>query len=65
MTRLSDSYAEKLFCGLLCVGDEIHEINGVSTSQLTIDEIYDMIGESDKLILKVKSNTAVPSEERF
>ena len=65
MTRLSDSYAEKLFSGLLSVGDEIKEINGTSVSKLSQSDMQEIISKSHKLVLKVKTNSTVTAEEWF
>jgi len=61
VTRLSDSYAEKMFSGLLAVGDEIKSINGTKSH----DDIIEIISKSQKLILKVKSNNTRTSELWF
>lgn len=65
MTRLSDSYAEKMFSGLLAIGDEIKSINGTKASKLSHDDIIEIISKSQKLILKVKSNNTRTSEIWF
>ncbi|KAF6039978.1 hypothetical protein EB796_001665 [Bugula neritina] len=65
VTRLSDSYAEKMFSGLLAIGDEIKSINGTKASKLSHDDIIEIISKSQKLILKVKSNNTRTSEIWF
>ena len=65
MTRLSDSYAEKMFSGLLSVGDEIREVNGTPISKLTQANILDIISKSQQLVLKVKPNSTVTQEQWF
>ena len=58
VSNLSDSYPNKIFAGLMKPGDEILEVNNVSVDQISIDEIYSLILESEKLVLKVKPATA-------
>lgn len=67
VTKLSDSYAEKLFAGLLSVGDEVRELNGAPASKLSPADIHHLITSSRKLTLKVKSNSSltVTSEQWF
>lgn len=65
VTRLSDSYSEKMFSGLLSVGDEVKEMNGVSASKLSQNQIQDMISKSQRLVIKLKPNSTVTAEQWF
>ncbi|CAH1271598.1 PARD6A [Branchiostoma lanceolatum] len=54
VSRLSDGYPDKLFAGLLGLGDEILEINGVPVNTITLDDVYDLMAETkEKLVLRV------------
>eukprot|EP00058_Branchiostoma_floridae_P007052 XP_002592540.1 hypothetical protein BRAFLDRAFT_69057 [Branchiostoma floridae] len=54
VSRLSDGYPDKLFAGLLGLGDEILEINGVAVNTITLDDVYDLMAETkEKLVLRV------------
>jgi len=52
VSRLSDSLPERFFAGLIGLGDEILEINNVPLHSLTLDQVYDLMAEKNKLILK-------------
>ena len=54
ISSLSDSYPEKMYAGLMKLGDEITEINGYKAELMTVDEIYDIIFENKKLVLRIK-----------
>lgn len=54
ISRLSDSYPDKMFAGLMRTGDEITEVNGTDVSGLTLDQVYDLILDSDRTLLKIK-----------
>ncbi|XP_077968483.1 uncharacterized protein LOC120344403 isoform X2 [Styela clava] len=54
ISRLSDSYPDKMFAGLMRTGDEITEINGTNVSGLTLDQVYDLILDSERTLLKLK-----------
>uniref|UniRef100_A0A0L8I6Y5 PDZ domain-containing protein n=2 Tax=Octopus bimaculoides TaxID=37653 RepID=A0A0L8I6Y5_OCTBM len=56
VSRFSDGYPAKMFAGLLGIGDEILEINGISTGCMTVEDAHDMVASSDKLILRVLPN---------
>ena len=58
ISSLSDSYPDKMFAGLMKTGDEILEINEVKVKCLSLDQIYDMILENERLIIKTKPATA-------
>ena len=53
MTRLGDGHPAKILAGLLSVGDEILNINGVDVRDRPIDDVYDMMMDNDKLILRL------------
>ena len=53
MSRLGDGLPEHFFAGLLGIGDEILEINGLPLQKMALDDIYDLMGLHDKLTLKV------------
>ncbi|XP_033105200.1 uncharacterized protein LOC117107597 isoform X2 [Anneissia japonica] len=53
VTRLSDGHPEKILLGLIQVGDEILEINEVPVQGKSIDDVYDIILENDKLVIKI------------
>lgn len=52
MTRFSDGHPEKLFAGLLNVGDEILEINDSSVKNLSLDEVYNLMGSTNTMVLR-------------
>ncbi|XP_064616841.1 rho GTPase-activating protein syd-1-like [Liolophura sinensis] len=52
VTRFSDGHPEKLFAGLLNVGDEILEINDSSVKNLSLDEVYNLMGSTDTMVLR-------------
>lgn len=54
ISRLSDSYPDKMFAGLMRTGDEITEVNGTNVSGLTLDQVYDLILDSERTLLKLK-----------
>ncbi|XP_076822571.1 uncharacterized protein LOC143468964 isoform X2 [Clavelina lepadiformis] len=54
ISSLSDSYPDKMYAGLMRLGDEITEINGVNVEQLSLDQIYDLILENERIILLLK-----------
>ncbi|XP_071948843.1 uncharacterized protein [Antedon mediterranea] len=53
VTRLSDGHPEKILLGLIHVGDEILSINDVAVSGKSIDAVYDIILENERLIIKI------------
>ena len=53
MSRFSTDNPEKLFAGILGIGDEILEINERSVTDLTLDQVYELMAASDRLTLKV------------
>ncbi|XP_070531928.1 dentin sialophosphoprotein-like [Ptychodera flava] len=53
ISRMSDGYPEKMYAGLMGIGDEILEINGNSVRNRSMDEVYDMMADQDKLMLKI------------
>ncbi|XP_022085302.1 uncharacterized protein LOC110976394 [Acanthaster planci] len=53
VTRLGDGHPAKILAGLLAVGDEILDINGVDVRNRPIDDVYDMMMDNDKLILRL------------
>ena len=54
ITSMNDVYPNKMYAGLMKLGDEITEVNGSKVDQLTLDEIYDIIFENEKLVLRIK-----------
>ncbi|XP_078493573.1 uncharacterized protein LOC100183578 isoform X1 [Ciona intestinalis] len=54
ISSLSDSYPDKMYAGLMKLGDEITEVNGNKVELLTLNEVYDIILDSDKLLLRIK-----------
>ena len=59
VSSLSDSYPDKMFAGLMKTGDQIIEINSQKVNQLHLDQIYDLILENERLIIKTKPAAAV------
>jgi hypothetical protein len=55
VSRLSDGLPEKFFSGLLSVGDEILEINGITVKSTQLDFIYDLLADSQQrqLVLRI------------
>ena len=54
ISRLSDGLPAHFYAGLLRVGDEVREINGTAVSGLSLDEVFDMIALSSKLVLQLR-----------
>ena len=54
MSRLSDGLPVHFYAGLLRVGDEVKEINGIAVSGLSLDAVLDMIALSSKLVLQLQ-----------
>ena len=52
VSRLSDGLPESFFVGLLGVGDEIIEINGIPLKDLPLEDVYDLMKQSNVLVLK-------------
>ena len=52
ISRLNEGPTKNLFAGLLSVGDEILEIDGIPTKRLSLEDVSTMIAESQKLVLK-------------
>ena len=57
VSSLSDSYPDKMFAGLMKTGDRILEINDKKVDQLHLDQVYDLILENDRLIIKTIPST--------
>lgn len=53
MSRFSDETPEKSFGGLVCVGDEIKEINGFVVRDLSLDDVYDIMAAKDTLAMRI------------
>ena len=54
MSRFSDDRDSKRdFAGLLDVGDEILEINGYITMDMTLDDVYDLLAQNQVIVMKV------------
>ncbi|XP_041370351.1 uncharacterized protein LOC121384160 isoform X2 [Gigantopelta aegis] len=53
VSRFTTENPEKLFAGILGVGDEILEVNEKPVKDLTLEQVYELMAASDKLILKV------------
>ena len=54
ISSMSDSYPDKLFSGLMKLGDEITEVNGQKVNQLTLDQVYDVILDSERIQLRIR-----------
>ena len=54
ITNMNDSYPNKMYAGLMKLGDEITEVNGMKVDQLTLDQIYDVIFDNKTLTLRIK-----------
>lgn len=53
--RIGDGHPAKILAGLLQVGDEILEINGQRVKEeKNLDLVYDLILDSDNLVLKIR-----------
>ena len=53
ISRFADSQPEKVFGGLLSVGDEILEINGQFVRDLSQDDVYNIISASPIIVMKI------------
>ncbi|CAH1787296.1 unnamed protein product [Owenia fusiformis] len=53
ISRMSDGHPEKLFAGLLGIGDEILEINNRTLQGGDLDIAYDIMAQHDTLTMKV------------
>ncbi|XP_077986938.1 uncharacterized protein LOC144441254 [Glandiceps talaboti] len=53
VSRMSDGYPEKMYAGLMGVGDEILAINGHSVQNKSMDGVYDLMADQDRLTLKI------------
>lgn len=51
--EMVDSSAEKLYAGLLTVGDEILEVNGENVDVLGMDEVTDLLTKSTSATVRV------------
>ena len=58
ISSLSDSYPDKMFSGLMKTGDEILEINQRKVKELTLDQIYDLILENNRLVILIKPSNS-------
>ena len=54
ITSMNDSYPDKMYAGLMKLGDEITEVNGFNVNQMTLDQIYDVMSENIRLVLRIK-----------
>nr|CAB3262813.1 uncharacterized protein LOC100183578 [Phallusia mammillata] len=54
ISSLSDSYPDKMYAGLMKLGDEITEVNGKSVHNLALSQVYDIILDSDRILLRIK-----------
>jgi len=54
ISRLSDGLPAHFYAGLLNVGDEVMQINNTEVSSLSLDNVFDMIAMSSKLILQLR-----------
>jgi len=43
-----------MYAGLMKLGDEITEINGTAVHDLPLNDVYDIILDSNRLLLQVK-----------
>ena len=59
ISSMSDNYPNKLYAGLMKLGDEITEVNGKKVDRLTLDQVYDVISESKILLLRIKSQVHI------
>ncbi|XP_043941677.1 uncharacterized protein KIAA1614 homolog isoform X2 [Protopterus annectens] len=57
--RLVDQNIEKLYMGLLMVGDEILEINGTKVAGLTLQALNELMMQKDTLSLRVLRNIRI------
>ena len=55
ISSLNDGYPEKMYAGLMRLGDEVTEINGIRVDLLKLDVINDIIIDSETSVrLRVK-----------
>ena len=54
ISRLSDALPVHFYAGLLRVGDEVTDINGTAVSGLSLDDVFDVIALSSKLVLQLR-----------
>ncbi|ESP05002.1 hypothetical protein LOTGIDRAFT_109768, partial [Lottia gigantea] len=53
ISRFSDESLEKLFSGLMSVGDEVIEINQRPIRDLSLDDVYGLMADKSKLVLRI------------
>jgi len=56
ISRLSETLPSHLYAGLLHRGDEVLAVNRVSVIGLPLDTVFDMIAQSSKLVLRLRSS---------
>lgn len=59
ISSMNNNYPNKFYAGLMKLGDEITEINQIKVQDLSLDEIYAIISESETLLLRIKSQAHV------
>ena len=60
VSRLSDGLPEHFFAGLLGLGDEILEINDLPVNTLDLNDVYDLMANSEQLMVKTLPFSARP-----
>ncbi len=55
-----DSSTEKLYAGLLTVGDEILEVNGEKVACLTLDQVTQLLIQNNSAIVRVLRHWRTP-----
>ena len=50
---MTDSYPESFFAGLIAVGDEIIEVDNISTADLSLEQVYDLMARKDLLLIRL------------
>ena len=53
ISRFADSTAEKFYSGLIRPGDQIIRVNGKNIKEQSVDDVYDMMTESNSVIFTV------------
>lgn len=58
--RMADSSTEKLYAGLLAVGDEILEVNGEKVAALSLDQVTHHLTQNSSASVRVLRHRRPP-----
>lgn len=53
ISRFANSTAEKFYSGLIRPGDQIIRVNGKNIKEQSVDDVYDLMTESNSVIFTV------------